>query len=57
MGSDETDFLMVASVKVWDVGAVYVMLSASGSVFQRFCGVLFSFHFFPQNIWAQCIRM
>lgn len=57
MGLDETDFPMAASVKVWDVGAVYVMLSASGSVFQRFCGVLFSFHFFPQNIWAQCVRM
>lgn len=43
IGSDETGFPMVATVEVWDVGAVYVMLSASGSVFQRFCGVLFSF--------------
>lgn len=34
MGSDETDFPIVASVEVWDVGAVYVMLSASGSVFR-----------------------
>ncbi len=33
MGLDETDFSIVASVEVWDVGAVYVMLSASGSVF------------------------
>ncbi len=32
-GSDETDFSILASVEVWDVGAVYVMLSASGTVF------------------------
>ncbi len=50
-GSDETDFSIVASVEVWDVGAVYVMLSASGSVFSGSVVSCFLFIFSLKIYW------